>query len=242
MLRFCPLPCRRNPRLAFGVCRRLAALTTDTGGLPEIIDATGKGGTLVAYTGDEETDTKAYTDVIIKWAADRPLVARLAAEAHSVAMSFDLEAKLDMWVTEFENADIPLPPPLTDAAGHMAVVNALREYEPYVSLNKIEVDRRVPPRPEGPELELQLHCGESSAHLTNWIDGFAYPKGCAEDYAPSAEALHTSAFHQCGSWCIYDLTKKEKVGWEFAGLCFMPFGNGRKSPCDDGTRPSLNLG
>lgn len=224
-----------------GMSMTMPALSTLTGGLPEIIQENGQGGVLVEYTGDEQTDTKAYAAVLTAWAADRPLVARMASQARDIALSFDIEAKLEMWEGEFRTADVPVPTPRISASSHLAIANALKEYAPYISMRKIEAERRVPPREPGPGLELQRHCGESEEHMTKWIDGFAKAVGCEGLDLGSVKNLHQSAFHQCGSWCIFDLTTPKLVGWEFTGGCFLTFGHERKSPCTNGARPSVNL-
>ena len=77
----------------------------------------------------------------------------MAAEARAIAETFELQAKLDQWEHEFVRAERRLPPSAfidVDSSSHLAVANAIREYGPYVSMNKIERERRVPPRPPGP--------------------------------------------------------------------------------------------
>ena len=252
----------------------LPALSTNTGGMPEIISLVNGGGALVPYTGNAERDAQAYAQVLKEWARHRALVARMAEQAVKVARSFDITALLEMWEPEFAAARTPVSAAAisVDAAAQLAMANAVRSHGPYVSMRHIEAARRVPPRPPGPGLELQRHCGEASPHMTAWINGFAEPKLCEETggttrlvsriaaaetkRAPTLEEqtatthsittfevaqLHLSAFRQCGSWCITDLSAAQQKqgtgatsGWEFTGTCFYRFGSssGRTSPCD----------
>jgi len=83
--------------------------------------------------------------------------------------------------------------------------------------------------------------------MTEWIDGCEAATPCEPEkkQAPlDADAMRKSAFHQCGSWCIYNLAKRNKTGWEFTGSCFFPFGGAsdRSSPCLAGVRPDISLG